>query len=164
MRLARPGWSDHPRAGDWHWVDTHAEAADLAATLGTRPFLTVGRQPLGAFVGPLGGHAALVRVVETLDLPVPATWQVRHARGPYDVAGETALLREHRADVLVTKDSGGDLTRPKLDAAHDLGVPVVVVRRPAAPAAVPTVDDVGGAVAWLAAHDTAGAEAQEVRR
>jgi len=28
LRLARPGWADHPLAGGWQWVDGPAEAAD----------------------------------------------------------------------------------------------------------------------------------------
>ncbi len=153
LRLARPGWSDHPRAGEWHWVDTHAEAATVAADLGRRPFLSTGRQSLGTFVGPLGEHAVLVRVVDPPDLALPEAWEVLLARGPYAVPGELELLGAHRADVLVTKDSGGDLTRPKLEAAALLDVPVVVVRRPAAPDGVVCVDDVAGALAWLERSD-----------
>ena len=86
------------------------------------------------------------------DVNLPEGWLVLLDRGPYDLEGERALLREHHVDVLVTKDSGGDYTRPKLDAADELGIAVVVVRRPAPPDGVETVSDLDAVLAWLAAR------------
>ena len=68
LRLERPGWAEAPGADRWHWVDGHDEAAVLAATLGERPFLTVGRQSLDRFVGPLEHHRAVATGVEPDDL------------------------------------------------------------------------------------------------
>lgn len=145
LRLARPGWSEHPDAGRWTWVD---DVEGVLAVPGERPFLTTGRQGLAAFL-PWADRSVLVRVVDPPDLDLPPTWRVVRSRGPYAPEGERALLAEHRADLLVTKDSGGTHTEAKLDAARELGVPVVVVRRPAAPAGVPTVAEVGAAAAWV---------------
>ncbi|NYE36655.1 precorrin-6A/cobalt-precorrin-6A reductase [Nocardioides cavernae] len=149
LRLERPGWSGAPGADGWHWVDSHAEAADLAASLGRRPWLTVGRQPLAAFVGPLVGHRALVRVVDPPEIEVPEPWTVVLDRGPYDLAGELQVVAEEAVDVLVTKDSGGRYTWPKMAAAGRLGVPVVVVRRRAEVDGVETVPDATAAVRWV---------------
>ena len=149
LRLARPGWGQEQGADGWHWVEDHHAAAAAAAATGQRPFLTVGRQPLPAFVAPLADRDALVRVVDEPAAPLPATWRVVRERGPYRLEDEVATLREHGADVLVTKDSGGAFTRPKLEAAARLGVPVVVVRRPPAPVGVPSVATVAEAADWV---------------
>ena len=152
LRLQRPGWAHEADADGWHWVRDHDEAAAATARLGERPFLTVGRQPLPAFAGPLADHAALVRVVDEPDAPLPRHWRLLLSRGPYSLDAEVAAMRDHSADVLVTKDSGGAHTRAKLDAADALAVPVVVVRRPPAPPGVGTVTGVDEALSWVAAR------------
>ncbi|MFI2424541.1 cobalt-precorrin-6A reductase [Streptomyces sp. NPDC018955] len=138
--LRRPGW--RPGPGDhWHPVPSLEAAAGLLPRLGHRILLTTGRLGLAAFAHLTEPHF-VVRSVESPEPPMPPHTRVLLARGPFTVAGETALLREHRVDVLVTKDSGGAATAAKLTAARDLALPVVVVRRPPLPDGVTAVEDV----------------------
>lgn len=146
LRLARPGWADHPLAGTWQWADGPAGAVHAAA--GRRVLLTTGRRTLGDFTS-LDSPFVLVRLVDPVTADLPAGWSVLTSRGPYTVPGELALLREHRIEVLVTKDSGGQMTEPKLLAAQQLGVRVVVLRRPAAETGVPAVSTVPETVDWV---------------
>ena len=148
LRLARPGWAGHPLAGTWHWVDGPAQAVGAAA--GRRVLLTTGRRTLGEFTS-LDSPFVLVRLVDPVAGDLPAGWSVLTSRGPYTLAGERDLMQMNGIELLVTKDSGGAMTEPKLLAAHDLGVRVVIVRRPAPPPGVRSVPTVAEALAWVRA-------------
>lgn len=156
LRLQRAGWERHPRAGSFDWVDDVDSARERAELHGIRPFLTTGRQQLDAFVR-WDDRYVLARVVDPPEWGVPASWEVRCARGPFTYAAESALMADRRVDVLVTKDSGGALTEAKLDVATDLDVPVVVVRRPPVPVGVPVVEEAAAATAWVADLSVEGA-------
>ncbi|WP_432939723.1 cobalt-precorrin-6A reductase [Kribbella sp. CA-253562] len=164
--LRRPGWdagrASDPGAGEhtgdrrpgldvdqttaWHWVESAEAAAQLLPQVGSRVFLTIGRLGLDAFAGT--GLWTLARCVDPPERE-PDWCTVILARGPFAVEDELALMREHRIDVLVTKDSGGEMTSAKLTAARQLGVPVIVIRRPPLPPGVDAVESVDQVVEWL---------------
>jgi precorrin-6A/cobalt-precorrin-6A reductase len=148
--LARPAWDP----GDAAVVDSDRCAAEYVARQRfSRIFLTTGRSGAAAFFG--SDAWFLIRAVTPPDpSALPAHHQVVLSRGPYHYDGEYALLREHRIDALVTKNSGGAMTRPKLDAAAALGVAVVMVDRPPLPAGVVAVRTVAEAAAWVSGPGT----------
>lgn len=143
--LARPAW---PR-GDAIGVSSDAEAAKtVAAEHYSRVFLTTGRSGTAPFV-----NVDAWFLIRAVTAPAPDTLPRDHqlvlSRGPYHYDDELALLRDHRIDALVTKNSGGQMTRPKLDAAAALGIAVVMVDRPPLPGGVTTVNTVDDAAAWV---------------
>jgi precorrin-6A/cobalt-precorrin-6A reductase len=143
--LARPAWPP----GDAIVVGSDAEAAKtVAAERYSQVFLTTGRSGAAAFVDVDAWF--LIRAVTAPDAEtLPRRHQLVLSRGPYHYDDELALLRAHRIDALVTKNSGGAMTRPKLDAAATLDIPVVMVDRPPLPPNVATVATVDDAEAWL---------------
>lgn len=144
-RLLRPPWE--PTPGD-RWVDVPdlpAAAAAVRSLGARRVLLTVGRQSTWAFA-----ELDAWFLVRAIDAPqvAPARHQLLLERGPFDLASEQALLRHHQIDAVVTKNAGGTATVAKLVAARELGIPVVMVARPAPPD-VTIVSGVDHAVAWL---------------
>jgi precorrin-6A/cobalt-precorrin-6A reductase len=147
LSLVRPAWT--PKDGEvWHEAGSVEDAARLLPGLGRRAFLTTGRQELAPFAS-LDRMWFLIRCVDPPSPPLPPASEVILARGPYDAAAEAALMRAHRIDVLVTKNSGGELTAGKLQAARELRIPVVMVARPPLFPDVQRAASAGDAESWL---------------
>ena len=148
LRLERPAWRRH---ADDHWIEVTDMAAAAAhlPTLGQRVFLSGGRKDLASFAA-LDGIWFLVRLIEAPAEPLPLDrHQLILARGPFEIDDELRLLRQHKIDAIVAKNSGGAATYAKIAAARTLGLPVVMVRRRPQTSEVATVPDVEGALAWL---------------
>jgi precorrin-6A/cobalt-precorrin-6A reductase len=144
--LRRPGWEADP---SWETVADIREAAEAVARWpGEHVFLTSGRRDLDAFAAD-DRHRFLVRTVDPPEGAVPPRMTLLLDRGPYTVESESALMREHRIGLLVTKNSGGPMTAAKLTAARNLGVHVVVVARPALPPGSAAVATSTEALRWL---------------
>ena len=147
LALKRIAWTAGP--GD-RWIEV-PDVEGAASALGTSPrrvFLAIGRNEVGTFEA-APQHHYLIRSVDPVEPPLKlphASYIV--ARGPFDEAAECALLKDHRIEYVVAKNSGGEATYGKIAAARVLGVTVVMLRRPALPD-VPTVGSVGKALAWL---------------
>ena len=147
LRLERPPW-EPVREDLWHRAASLAEAARLITGLGRRVLLTVGSNDLAAFRD-VTGPELLARMIEPPPPEtLPAGCQILLERGPFDQAHEKALLSARKIDLIVTKNSGGNMTYAKLQAARELGIPVLMIDRPA-PQPGPTAGSVAEALDWL---------------
>lgn len=150
IAFERAPW--RPIPGD-RWTQVRDSDAAIAA-LPDAPvavFLAIGRQGLARFaLRP--EHHYLLRLVDPPDAPLPlpkAT--VILARGPFTAEGDRALMDRHGVQVVVAKNAGGEGARAKLDAARDLGLPVILIDRPVLPARR-VAHSVAEVMRWL--HDT----------
>jgi precorrin-6A/cobalt-precorrin-6A reductase len=151
--LQRPGWDADPT---WDLVaDIEAACRTVRAWSGESVFLTTGRRDLAVFAGD-GRHRYLVRSVDPPAGLVPPRMTLILDRGPYTLANERALMDEHAVGLLVTKNSGGVMTAPKLEAARALGIAVVMVRRPPLPAGSVVAESVAAALDWVSSGIGAG--------
>jgi precorrin-6A/cobalt-precorrin-6A reductase len=161
--IVRPAWER--RAGDKWLAVASAEAA--AEALGPKPrrvFLSLGRLELGAFAGAPHHHYIARTIDPPGDVALPPDIQMLFARGPFDREAETTLLRRENIDMLVSKNSGGAATYGKIEAARQLGIPVVMIARPDKPRGH-AVESVEAAVVWLEqrlAHRTTSCSARGV--
>jgi precorrin-6A/cobalt-precorrin-6A reductase len=151
--FTRPPWSRE--AGDrWTEVATIDAAVEALGRARKTVFLTQGRLQLAAFAR-APQHRYIVRAIDRpAEVDALPDCRLVLARGPFALADEIALMRDEGVETLVTKNSGGRATYPKIEAARALGVEVVIVQRPAAPEAE-TLPDLDAVMDWIASHRAA---------
>lgn len=147
LTLTRPGWT--PQPGDrWQSVPDIAAAASALAGEPRRVMLALGRMHVEAFAAQ-SRHHYLLRFVDRPEQP-PALpdHHLVVDRGPFTAEGDMRLLAEHRIELVVCKNAGGSGAEAKLTAARRLGIPVMMIERPAA-APTETVHTVASVFDWL---------------
>ncbi|MGU9823691.1 cobalt-precorrin-6A reductase [Pseudomonas sp. LF090] len=124
--LRRPAWQ--PQAGDdWREVSDWAELVEALRPF-KRPLFTLGREPLQHLDEIPADQRWTLRALDVY--PGNARCEVIGARGPFLIEDERALFERRGIDVLISKNSGSMATEPKLEVARELGIPVLVLKRP----------------------------------
>jgi precorrin-6A/cobalt-precorrin-6A reductase len=150
IALERVPWQR--MAGD-KWIDVDDIDGAVAALPEARAavFLAIGRQHLAPFAAK-PQHAYTLRFVDTPNgtLPLPDADAIV-SRGPFTLESDRELMRSRGIEWLVARNSGGGGARAKIDAARELGLPVIMIARPLLPERkqAESIEDV---LAWLA-HD-----------
>jgi precorrin-6A/cobalt-precorrin-6A reductase len=155
LALERAPWTR--TTGD-NWIDVADIDAAVSALPGApaRVFLAIGRQHITPFAAK-PQHDYTLRFVDAPDgaLPLPKA-EVIVSRGPFTLEGDRELMAARHIDILVARNSGGGGARAKIDAARELGLPVIMIARPARPerARVESIEEV---MAWLGHEARLGA-------
>ena len=127
--ILRPAWQAEP-GDNWLTVASAEAAADALGQKPRRVFLSLGRLELGAFAANRWHHYVARTIEPPKDVTLPPDINLIFDRGPFDEQAETALLTRENIDVIVSKNSGGVATYPKIAATRKLGIPVVMIARP----------------------------------
>lgn len=147
IRLERPAWTPG-ECDDWTLFPRIEDIPEALPEAPARVFLAIGKQQIGLFASK-PQHHYLLRLVDAPEaaLTLPDCTVVV-ARGPFDVAGDRALMEAHGITHVVAKNGGGVGARAKLDAARALGLPVFMAERPALPGDS-VAPNVGEVMRWL---------------
>jgi precorrin-6A/cobalt-precorrin-6A reductase len=153
LLVNRPGW-EKTNADRWIEVPNQLAAAEVLPSLAQRVFLTIGRQELAAFAH-LQNLWFLMRMITPpdADMAIPKG-ELLLQQGPFSVDDEKKLIQKYNIDAIVSKNSGGNATYAKIIAARELGLPVVMIPRPALPPGN-IVETIPEALDWLRSHLTA---------
>ena len=147
LMLVRSEWESV--TGDkWVEVENTQAAVDILPKISKRVFLTIGRQEVTAF-NQIENIWFLMRMIEkpSSNIVLPKGLLLLE-QGPFSKDLEKQLLQKHNIDTIVSKNSGGNATYAKIIAARELGIKVVMVKRPMLPEGE-KVEDVESALKWV---------------
>jgi precorrin-6A/cobalt-precorrin-6A reductase len=132
IALERAPWQRSP-GDNWIEVEDVAAAAAALPEQCARVFLAIGRRYLAPFAA-RPQHAYTLRFADAPDgaLPMPDA-SVVVSRGPFTLAGDLDLMRSRDIEWIVARNAGGTGALAKIEAARQLGLPVVMIARPALP-------------------------------
>ena len=132
IALTRPPWIE--QLGDrWRCVPDLATVIKILDQPARRVMLAIGRKHLPQFYAQ-PHHTYLLRLVDPPEKPLDfPNHTIEISRGPFKTENDATLLREHRIDLIISRNSGGAGAYAKIVAARSLGISVIMVNRPQIP-------------------------------
>lgn len=130
LRVEREVWE--PEEGDnWSEVQDMESASFYVPRFGSRCMLSIGSRYLELF-SRWTRVFFLIRLLDTPSVPqLPLeNYGTIVSRDILGVEEEVEILRKYEIDILVTRNSGGASTASRLLAARELGLPVIMLKRP----------------------------------
>jgi precorrin-6A/cobalt-precorrin-6A reductase len=147
IALTRQPWQRQPE-DNWQVVPDMTAAIEALARPAERILLAIGRMHLAGFAAAPQHHYVLRLVDPPEQSPPLPHHTIIVSRGPFTVASDTALMRDHAIDRIVAKNAGGSGAVAKIEAARALSIPVIMIDRPPLPARHETFT-VAGVFDWL---------------
>lgn len=140
ISFVRPEW-EAQAADDWSLLeDANQLLNELALAINTGSqniFYTNGQidrklavelDAMAELNEAFGPSRYIIRSAKETELPQYSQWI--QAIGPFNIDDEKALLEKYEVDLIVCKNSGGEATKAKLEAARELGIRVLMLQRP----------------------------------
>ena len=152
LRVLRPMWDITAP------VERAASVAAAARMIRphARVFAATGRGTVADFAPFAGARLYLRQTNAQARTKLPPFAEAVYGQPPFTQAAEEALFRALQIDTLVLRNVGGVPSRPKLDAARAMGLRVIAIDRPAAPASAQVLDTPDAAIHWVERLRTRG--------
>lgn len=165
IQIIRPAWQKTEQ-DNWLEVSSMEQAANILTAAHSPVFLTIGRLELAAFRNRTDLQM-IARAIEPAKKndpdksklaglnSEPESWPLNisfiYAKGPFNYNAEKELIQKHNIKSIVSKNSGGEKAKAKLDIARDLKIPVIMINRQQQQTQqhTQTVSSVKEAIIWL---------------
>ena len=138
LRFIRPVWQESTQ-DNWTHVADLEEVAQRISNF-KRPFFSIGRSAFQLLTSKQQSQLVqqhwTIRYIQTNINHYPDICDdvsLINGIGPFSVDEEVRLFEKHNIDVLISKNSGGDGVFAKIVAARQLGIPVLMLKRPLLP-------------------------------
>ena len=131
LRFHRPQWQKKWN-DNWIEVSDWAELIDLVTGAQYQSLFMTAGQVTQAIIDVLANqvnHVLLRTAMPVkINLPRNVTWV--KAIGPFTLAHEKSLIEQYQISAIISKNSGGDSTYAKIQAAAEASIPVYQFKRP----------------------------------
>ena len=132
IRLIRPKWEAGPND---HWLEyPNLPQACQNIPHNSRIFAALGGKNLAEFIDEIENLlCSSIIFLRVMDLPtfiLPSNWNLLEYSPPITLESERDLLIQNQITHILCRNSGGKVSRLKLNAAAELGLGVFMVARP----------------------------------